>query len=307
MRIIDLNGKWEACGTAPNGEKVNICGNVPGSALNDIVNSEISEEKDIFYRDNAEKFQKYELYNWVYTKKFIIDESLKNAELVFEKLDTYCDIYLNDKHIAYCDNAYIPHSFDVEDALVIGENTIEVYFYSSIMKIDGKKERYAGFSAPRLYCRRPQYSFGWDWAMRFVSCGISGDVCIRERNDGIKIESVYVYTKSIDGECAEIGIEVNFKDFEKGSLINLRIEDPLREIIRTRSIWCSEEMLREILYIRNPKLWFPIGYGEHPLYKLYIECNGTENCTEFGIRTVRLLQLPDEKEGEYYNKCRHLL
>ena len=41
MDRISLNGKWNLVGTLPNNEKLDLTANVPGCALNDIINSDI--------------------------------------------------------------------------------------------------------------------------------------------------------------------------------------------------------------------------------------------------------------------------
>jgi beta-mannosidase len=191
--IILLNGEWEVSGESPSGEELTLLGSVPGCALNDILNSGIEKEyNDIFYRDNAEQFQKYEDYSWHYKKSFVLEETDGNVELVFERLDTYCDIYLNGNHISYCDNGNIEHIFEVSKELCVGENILEVYFYSPIQMNRGRrKRRFCAFSENRLYTRRMQCTYGWDWTMRFVTCGI-GNAYLRILDKGIKTESVYV-------------------------------------------------------------------------------------------------------------------
>ena len=76
MKKIVLNGKWNGKGVNPL-TKETIEFNeaiVPGCNLNDIVNLSCKGE-DIFYRDNLEKYQKYENFNYIYTKKFDVEKT----------------------------------------------------------------------------------------------------------------------------------------------------------------------------------------------------------------------------------------
>ena len=304
MSKIILNGKWDAVGTAPNGTNIEFLGNVPGSALNDIINHKKISKSEVLWRDNAENYQEYENYDWKYTKNFTLDESITKAELVFEKLDTFCDVYLNGKHLGYCDNGFISHSFVVCD-IPKGENTIEIYFYSPIFAVRGRKKRRGAFTTvDRLYARRTQCSYGWDWAMRFVTCGISGDVYLNVLSDSIKVKTAYVYTKSIDNSAGAIGIDVYTVDYERGAILDFEIYDSDGTVVRSVSKYVEEEFLRLDLDIENPKLWYPLGYGEQNLYRLVIKsvC-GKLYETSFGIRTARILEIPDKVGSENYDKC----
>ena len=69
MNKFLLNGEWNVCGVNPfTSQQIEFKGVVPGSTINDIFKSGV-EKDDIFYRDNMEKYQKYERYNFTYTKK----------------------------------------------------------------------------------------------------------------------------------------------------------------------------------------------------------------------------------------------
>ena len=160
MNKIILSGEWKAEGENPfTGEKLSLKGSVPGCALNDIVLADV-EKCDPFWRDNAENFLKYERYNWHYSRKFEVSNIAAHSELVFEKLDTYCDVYLNDIFLGSCDNGHISHIFNVDDVLVVGENKVDIYFRSPITETDGKVERVAAFTYERLYTRRMQCTYG---------------------------------------------------------------------------------------------------------------------------------------------------
>lgn len=66
MQKIDLNGKWQLKGTSPEGGSFEIEAFVPGSALAAVLESDREKGLDVFYRDNADKVQKYEEYSWIY-------------------------------------------------------------------------------------------------------------------------------------------------------------------------------------------------------------------------------------------------
>lgn len=302
MKTIALKGKWLIESIGNYDEPISIEGYVPGSVLNDIVNA-FEEYNNVFYRDNAEKVQKFENYNWHYSKEFEVEKLYSKPHLYFGRLDTYCDVYLNGKHVAYCDNGNISHTLPVDGILTAGKNKIDIYFYSPITKVAGMKPCTGAFTTERINTRRMQCSYGWDWTMRFVTCGIYRDAYVLFKDDSVIIEDVYVYTKNIDSDSAQIGVDVRF-EANAGDILSLDIYDAENNAVKHFEKYCKEDFLRLSFDIANPDLWYPIGYGKQPLYKL--EISGKEGLLKtviFGIRTVKVLQVADKADSENYKKC----
>ncbi len=312
VRSLSLCGEWNVRAVknellsdhVAEWEVLDFKGSVPGSTINDLIRAGIAGE-DVFWRDNAEGVQKYENYNWVYSKEFEFSGDTEGLnELVFERLDTYCDIYLNGEHIAFCDNGYIEHRFDVSGKLKSGKNTIEVYFYSPINYTLGKPELSGAFTTERLYNRRIQCTYGWDWTMRFVTTGIYGDCYIETPVTDVQIKDVYIYTKSVDEDGAAVGFDFDLTEKSGAGLLNFSIISPAGAIVRSYDRFCKEKFFRFSLDIAEPELWYPAGYGEQPMYTLLVSFKGEEIYSEkFGIRTVRVLRLPDTKDSENYKRA----
>lgn len=308
MERILLNGSWDAVGTNPqSGDTLTLTATVPGSTLNDIVSNNI-EGCDPFWRDNAEKFQKYELYDWKYTKTFDVDSIGDRCELCIGKLDTYCDVYLNGRHLAYCDNGHISHTFPVDGILEMGENVLDIYFYSPVTRVSGKIPLEGAFTTERMHTRRMQCTYGWDWVMRFVSCGIGGDVELHMYSaDEAVVDCVFIYTKSIDSMGAYLAFDVDFGKNYRCGVYTFDIYDDDGNIVKSHSKYCSFDRYRFNLSLENAKLWYPAGYGEQPLYELRISYDGNDIFSEiFGIRTVKILQTADKEDSEFYKKCTEL-
>ncbi len=302
MKKINLNGKWQLQGSSPQGETFEGEAQVPGSALHAVLSSQ-ADGWDVFYRDNAEKVQKYETYSWIYQRSFSLDSLDCRWMLVFEKLDTFCDVYVNDRHVATCENGYIAHRMDISKAAVLGENTVTVYFSSPVLRTFGKKQHRCAFSKDRLYARRPQFTYGWDWAMRFVTCGI-GNAFVESVDEGIRVRSAYVATTGLDQDCAELTVDIDFDEFENGGVIDIAVLDPQGRTAARRSRYVEESFSRTVVDIEDPKLWYPNGYGDSPLYTLVISCGErTLYTAPFGIRTVKIMELLDKEGSENHKKC----
>ena len=297
MSRILLNGAWSGtCFTEEGNVDFTFEGTVPGCAHTDLFGTHIP--KDVFYRDNADKCTWIEGRDFEYSKAFILESIPENAILVFAGLDTYADIYVNGKHIGYTDNMFIKHSFRVDEVLRVGENTVTVHFYSPIKKVAGLPLLSGAFTRERMRTRRIQCTYGWDWVARFVTSGIWRDVYI-ESYAGFGVKDAYVYTDSVSEGYASIVVEAEFENFEDGGYADIEVVSPSGKTVYSNRFFRKESYLKEYIDIRNAELWYPLGYGKQPLYKLII-C-GKEY--SFGIRKAKILELPDEKGSEYYNKC----
>lgn len=295
MNRIDLYGIWRFCGE----DGVWRQGTVPGCVHTDLFSMD-----EMFWEKNSEKCQFIEHQQWTYVKEFQVEELRENAELVFEGLDTYCDIYLNDTKIGSVQNMFIPHKFSVDGILRRGSNTLKVQFFSPIKAVEGKKSLPGCFTTERLHSRRMQCTYGWDWVERFVTCGIYRPVYLVFHNK-MELEDVYVITDQVDAYSAQIKIKEHFRGFETGGLVKTEVLDPQGTVIHCNESWCQEE--ESVLYcdVKKPQLWYPHTYGEQPIYTLRITVGEQVTCQKFGIRTVKIMQLKDTDES-MIRKCKAL-
>lgn len=298
MQKIDLNGAWQGTCYREDGEvDFKFGGTVPGCVHTDLFKENIIDY-DIFYRDNADKCQWIENRSFDYERSFTVDDPSQKAELVFEGLDTYAEIYLNGEHLASTDDMFIEHRFDVSALLKKGENTLKVNFRSPVKEVEGRRALPGAFTTERLHSRRIQCTYGWDWVARFVTAGIFKDAYI-ELGDDFAVDNAYIYTVSIEGDAPQICFEAEFKNYEKGEHITVEILSPEGELVHSHKYYVKERELKDHVNIVGGRLWYPAGYGEQPLYTLRI-C-GKE--FKFGIRTAVIHQVKDAVGGEYYNKA----
>ena len=305
MEYLSLNGAWQAFCRMPDGTGFDLQSRVPGSSIHDLINAG-KLPKDLFWRDNADTVQTFERSTFDYTKEFHIDILEDRLYLLrFERLDTYCRVWLNGECLGSCMDEHISHCFDVTNKLKSGANRLMLCFDSPVTIGESMPPLNGAFTTERLNTRRTQCTYGWDWVARFVGCGISGDVGIASyRSDEVRIEHAYVYTKDIDEEAAGIGIDVSFLHPLPKRILDLVILAPDGTICRKISRYCNECFMHVSVDIPNAQLWYPLGYGEQPLYTLEIRDGDT--CLQreiFGIRTVKILQLPDAPGSDTYQKC----
>lgn len=291
-----IEGNW-TCTVYREGEKpLTVPATVPGCVHTDLKRAGVIG--DYFYRDNAESVRWIEDCDVTYTGDFTVDAVETGAFLRFEGLDCYCTVYLNGVKLGEADDMFIPHEFPAEHALRVGGNRLEVRFRSPVREVAGKPARYAAFTGERLYTRRIQCTYGWDWVARFVTMGICGGITLQSvRPDSL--DTVYVYTKSVTPYAACIGLSATFQNLTDEGFATFTVTDPDGRAVFEETRALFEERVTMTADIRDPRLWYPAGYGEQPLYRLTVTAGEQETVTPFGIRTVDILELRDESGTAY--------
>ncbi len=274
------------------------------------------ELPDPFYGTNEEKFGWIEEHEWEFKSMVFIEESFfgyDHLELILNSVDTYGRIYINDSLIARTDNAFIPHRFQVKEFLKVGMNEITVVITPPVIYHKDTKAK-VGYQLPAPndvsetpiapYVRKPQYQFGWDWALRMNTIGFNAPA-----------ELVFYHENRISNRSVNI-LEVKEDTATVEFLIELTV--PNDEVL----VWNSElfggekvsfekGIGRRKVKIANPELWWPRGQGEQFLYtdvvKLThedgIELKGASAFEwKFGVRTSELVREEDQWGTSYYFK-----
>ncbi len=263
---------------------------------------------DPFYSDNEKQLQWIEEKDWIYSSTFTVSKEeldSQNIELVFDGLDTFAEAFLNGKPILKSDNMFVGHQVDVKKILNLGQNTLVVRFESAVKK--GKERaKEISYQLPegvRVFVRKAQYQFGWDWGPRFVTFGIWKDIKLRFWNNA-RIENVKYSTISLGKTQADLEFSVDLvadKDHHYNLLINERTY-PIKLKKGLQTIKVPYE-------IQNPKLWWTNGLGEQNLYNFNIELHPSkklevldQKTIKIGLRTLELVQEPDEFGKSFYFK-----
>ena len=170
---IDLNKNWEFT----NANKIHwYKAKVPGTVHTDLLANKLIP--DPFFADNEKRLQWIDTCDWMYKTTFTVDEKylkIKNAGLVFDGLDTYAKVYLNDEIILKADNMFRGWNVDVKPFLKKGKNNLKIYFHSAKKIVDSIAKASLPLVLPdnnRVYARKAQFQFGWDWGPIFIGCGI---------------------------------------------------------------------------------------------------------------------------------------
>lgn len=276
---------------------------VPGTVHTDLMANKVIP--DPYQDENEKKVQWVEKEDWDYQTTFkITDDELKNqqAELIFDGLDTYAEIYLNGKQIRKTDNMFRQWTIPVKDILVKGDNLLQVKFKSSVNVGNElvKKIPFQLPESPRSVVRKAQYQFGWDWGPRLVTAGIWKDVKLNFWNNA-KLENIQLEQKSLTTAKGQLSFNIEVIA-EKAGNYKVSVNN-----LYSKSV-ALQKGLNKIAVpyeVKNPKLWQPNGWGKPELYDFKVTLTeGAKKLDEenlrHGFRTVKLIQEKDAKGKSFY-------
>ncbi len=295
VKNIPINNNWQfrQVGTL-NWKKANV----PGCIHTDLLNNKLIPNP--YFADNEKKLQWIETEKWEYRCSFKIDSSissLSNLKLVFEGLDTYADIFLNDIKISSVNNMFRKWEYDIKN-LIKENNSLHIVFHPAIIS-DSLKAEELRYKLPdnRVFTRKAPYQYGWDWGPRFVTCGIWRPVYIQGWNN-FKTEDIHISCTDIIDK-ATLSAEFQIKS-EVNQYLSITISDNETELVYSNykiDLIAGENRFGWEFEIKNPELWWTKGLGKPKLYNLKIEIESdyykqSLNKT-IGLRTIQLIQRPD--------------
>ena len=314
MRTVDLCGEWKlrilgenVYGIGPEFMPARVPGSVYGTLL------ELGKMPDPYYRDNELTALRLMENDFEYVRSLELTREMLDWDAVllcFEGLDTLADIYLDDTLLGKADNMHRVWEYSLKGLARPGVSRLRVVLHSPTRYIRQENEKiYAGGSHEAMegypHLRKAHCMFGWDWGPRLPDAGIFRRVSLKLA-DCARLESVYVTQHHEMSEPAE-------KPGEDG-LTHLWVEDkrvrlefrPDVERFRKDETLSAEVTLTSpegkvysqgedgSIVVEDPKLWWPNGYGEQPLYRVCCRLLGQDGREldrwerRIGLRTVTM-------------------
>ena len=327
MFQISLNGTWLMTGAG-----YDCSGTIPGSVYSFLLDNQLIE--DPYYRQNEWEIAAISDNEFEFTKAFDFTPTGDTVLLHCDGPDTLCDIYINGTHVAATDNMHRTYEFDVTSLLLAGENIITVACHPvrelalqrnnenplCLLRENGTM----GFG----YIRKAHCMSGWDWGPRFPDAGIWRDIKllvldsaritdfhILQRHEGGKVFVTPMVT--IDSDCTLLAhpVGIGTASAEQLTAANAAPAACAVECTKNGSFQITVTIqtpdgaaftlpANQESEIENPKLWWPNGLGEQPLYTLTAALvqDGKEvdsQSKRIGLRTLKLIREKD-KYGESF-------
>lgn len=270
---------------------------VPGDVTTALIENGIVEEP--FLKENTKKNQWIKDLSWWLVRDFDVTEEMLNEDIVrlnIEMLDFNADIIVNGMPAAHHENAFCAFSEDIKRFLHVGKNQLVIRLTSG-MELHYPRDAVSFYCASenaicdqRVYTRKPQFTYGWDWCQPVPTCGIGRSIEI-EAFSGAQVIASRVDTLKLDGDDAEV--EFHFEIEKSDMVASAECELTYTLEFESKTVYTGKKTLmlvggvnfaEERVTIKNAKLWWPNGYGAQNLYTFKACCVQRASCTRCSRR-----------------------
>jgi len=277
---------------------------VPGTIHTDLLNNNLIP--DPFVKTNEQEVQWIEHEDWMYKTYITLDKkelNHHNIELQFEGLDTYAEVYLNGTQILSANNMFRRWTIDVKKLLRAGENLLEIRFESAVKrgKQEAEKLSYTLPEGERVFVRKAQYQFGWDWGPRLVTAGIWKKVGLHFSNQA-SFNNIHHEVLQLNEVEAQLEFIVQIQVHTSGNY-----EIMLNQTSHNFKLKKGNHTIKIPRKIFQPQLWWTNGLGEPHQYTFNFHLKKDHVLLEqkeikIGLKTIELAQEKDEHGTSFYFK-----
>lgn len=303
MREIELAGTWSLQNRAGS---IAVSASIPGDTHSALLAA--GRISDPYWAQNELELQWIGREDWILERSFGVTEAMlseKSIILFIESLDTVATLFINGRELARTQNMFVAHRFEVKPYLRAGENTIRIEIASpeAAAIAENKKmpypipHNYFPVQSPhRNLLRKTQCHGGWDWGPCLMVSGIYGCIYLGATSLG-RIEYVYTEQK-FQSSSVDLLVTCEVESPEGGHSV-FEIECGGERVQTDVALHAGANVLRQTIRIPDPKLWWPNGYGEQPLYDLTVRVGDDSHSKKIGFRTIEIDRAKDER-GEAF-------
>ncbi|MCL5097486.1 MAG: hypothetical protein M1608_08155, partial [Candidatus Omnitrophica bacterium] len=244
--------------------------------------------------------------SWWYRTSFELEAGFQRFErqrLVFDGLDLYAQVFVNGKLAGESADAFVPAVFEVKPFLRPGRNELVVRLTegSELAPRDLGKSPATFMWPGRIWLRKPQFEWGWDWVDGLPNIGIWRSVRLEGRRYAV-LHDLRMDTLR-QGNQVSLEMEAVLENLNSAKLractLDLEIRPPDGGTTVTRHYAVDAPPgrmpIRDVIEIPDAKLWWPNGMGDQPLYQIVarvLDGSGvaTSDRREFsiGLRTIEI-------------------
>ncbi len=289
---------------------------VPGAVHYDLIRA--GKLTNPFASSQAAKQAEWVAENdWVYRTSFRLGQAdLANVDLVLDMdgVDTFSDVWVNGTLVGQTANNLRGYRFDLaKDHLIAGSNQLLVHVKahrrlvssqvpeaSRRLALSRDRQSYAGKALIRRYPR--SFSSGnasqLNLGTEILGIGINRPVRILNK-PSVQIHDLHFHVGEVSTELADASVSfqlVSGTAIRPGLHVQVSLLDPLgAQSVANATVPATSDPTSVSLKVKNPKLWWPRGYGEPHLYRLRVEVKDgdlpvTFDARQVGIKRVELIK-----------------
>jgi beta-mannosidase len=303
---IDLGGAFAL--TSPT-KKLKAAITLPGDVHTALLDA--GEIPDPYFGNNEKAVMWVNETAWKVERKFTARKADIDGylTLTLDGVDCIATIKLNGETVAETQNSFIRYDIDVTGKVHEGENNLRIEF---AIAPDVAKARYDAHPFPipftknyqtnglkgihMNFIRKAACHAGWDWGICLMPIGVYGRMALR-RSRLVRQESVQV-EQAHGKKSVELSIKTHVFAFASGSVeIGHQIDG--QTIADKVVVVAGDNLFTHNLTIKHPKLWWPNGQGEQPLYTLETTLDGEITSRKLGLRKLEWVIEKDDIDHSF--------
>jgi len=300
IRQFDLDGEWEmAEATKPFADPADAAGfdwmkvRMPNSIQAALF--EAGKIENPWVADNNKRLQWISSRDWCLRKRFVIpkDWTGRQVRLRFDGIDYLGSIWLDGDFVGTHEGMLGGPTLDItEDAAPGTEHEL-------VVRIAAGKGRSGDVIKPDILCAMSY------WGNKYWSMGLWRSVRVIGTGDAY-MEAPLVRTDAISTNSAKLWAQVSITNAvgQFQGIVSARIVDPENKVVWRKDyrqkILAGGSYWEQAITLDAPKLWWPNGMGDQPLYRMELSIRRDEPAspeldaisTRFGIRTIEVRRNP---------------
>ncbi|KAJ3932534.1 MAG: glycoside hydrolase [Lentinula lateritia] len=257
------------------------------------------------------------LYKCTFTFEPISDEG-HTVMLQFQGLDTVCDVYLNGDKILSVDNMFRTYYAEFNSSTLKHSNTLFLHFKSASQYAKAQETLMGRVRAgstnlgdpSRVYLRKAQYDWRWDWGPELMTCGLYRPVVLSSYS--VCIDDIFTKASVDDDLTCSLEVDVSLRGRLTGiDKYRVVLKDSEENVVRAEDILTEGESKTSRTVVSwnfdedEVRLWWPVGYGEQNLYTVELTILNKDGVVfdtktlRIGFRNVKLIQEDLEAPDQY--------
>ena len=244
---------------------------VPGLSAQDLLVA--GRIPDPYWGDQVGQARWIEERDFVYVTELELSvaDSARRARFVFDSLDTFASVYLNGELVAHHENQLRRLFVDVSGKLVAGVNRLAIAFEASMpgtVRRAGPPLPYWNEPWERLYVRKSQMSYGWDWAARTPTVGVAGPARL-ELSRGLFADDLHAQARPHGDGSGLFGARLNVTPHVSESAEAELLLDGV--VVASSPLTLTSGMVQTVAIehrLPNARTWMPRELGDPHLYRV---------------------------------------
>lgn len=299
MAKLDLAGAWHLQCDKPGFAA--IPAHLPGDNYTALLEAGLIPDPNIGMNENMVQWPRD--YNWSWHRTFELDHSFLEQGRIWlniDSFDTIGEVRINHQTVAASEDMFLRLRCDVKPFLKEGVNTIEAVVRRPEEYIAREKAKLAlpitrSYQDRKVYgsnlIRKIQCQGGWDWGVCLYVSGLYGGIYL-EGSSGARLEHVCTVQKHASGSCV-LTVEAELDSVSETELpVSFSFAGETRTI--QAGLSRGRNVVKTEFEVKNPRLWYPAGYGKQELYELQVTADGCTVAKRIALRDLQTVSEADE-------------